>query len=322
VPPGTALSAAKSREATARSNFERVKEEAIRNLGDDFADWALVESSPDQFASNKVPLVVRAVAAARELLAAENELKLADEAVVAVQEASTSATVADLKYIVGPIVGALSLLQVGLEQLGSRMDEISGRVDDIAEQTTGLRKSIQQDLTATANHTRKDLVASARTIHQHVAKELQQHKAGQGAYSLAQMKEQEADCGVLRSSGHTAQQLKEVGYSAQQLKEGGYSAQQMKEVGYTVQQLKEVGYSAQQLKEGGYSAKQLQQGGYPASDVGGVFGLKVQALLNDIGYPASALTAYQHTREWEPVGYKCWRCCNCRDQRSKYCQDK
>jgi hypothetical protein len=155
--PGATLSAAKSREATARSNFERVKEEAICNLGDDFADWALVESSPDQFVSNKLPLFVRAVTAARELLAAENEVKLADEAVVAVQEATTAATVADIKDIVGAL--AMSF-QIGLDQLGSRMDEISGRVDEIAEQT---RKSIQQDL-----------VTTGRTIHQHVAAELQQ----------------------------------------------------------------------------------------------------------------------------------------------------
>jgi biotin operon repressor len=313
VPPGTTLSAAKSREATARSNFERVKEEAICNLGDDFADWALVESSPDQFTSNKLPLFVRAVTAARELLAAENDLKLADEAVVAVQEASTGATVADVKDVVGTILMAF---QVGLEQLGSRMDsrmdEISGRVDDIAEQT---RKSIQQDL-----------VTTGRTIHQHVAKELQQHKAGQGAYSLAQMKEQGAECGVLRSSGPTfvVPQMKEAGYSAQQLKEVGYSAQQLKEGGYSIQQLKEGGYSIQQLKEGGYSAQQLQQEGYPVSDVGGVFGLKGQA-LHDIGYPASALTAYQHTSGWgsNGLGGPTWySCCQCTNKSSKYCKGK
>jgi hypothetical protein len=82
------------------------------------------------------------------------------------------------------------------------------------------------------------------------------------------MNEQGIDSGVLRSSGHSAQQMKEGGYSARQLKEAGYSAQQ------------------------------LQQGGYPASDVGRVFGLKGQA-LHHIGYPASALTAYQHTGQWQ-----------------------
>jgi hypothetical protein len=48
----------------------------------------------------------------------------------------------------------------------NRVDE---NVKEIAEQTTGLRKSIQQDL-----------VATGRTIHQHVAKELQQHNTRQG----------------------------------------------------------------------------------------------------------------------------------------------
>jgi 3-deoxy-D-manno-octulosonate 8-phosphate phosphatase KdsC-like HAD superfamily phosphatase len=167
LPPGDTLVAAKLRLTTARTNFERVKEEAIRNLGDDFVDWPLLESSPDQFATNKVPLVVRAVNVASELLAAEGELKLADEAVVAVHEASTLATIADFKDILGA-------LQISLEQLGTRidnrMDEISGRVEEIAEQT---RKSIQQDL-----------VTTGRTIHQHVAKELHQHKALGKAHTL------------------------------------------------------------------------------------------------------------------------------------------
>jgi hypothetical protein len=249
-------------------------------LGDDFADWALVKSSPDQFTSNKLPLFVRVVAAARELLAAENEVKLADEAVVAVQDASTQATAADVKDI-KDMMGAMSTaFQVGLEQLGSRMDEISGRVDDIAEQTTGLRKSIQQDL-----------VTTGRTIHQHVAKEIHQ------------------------------QLMKEGGYSAQLMKEGGYSAQQLHDGGYSAQQLKEVGYSAEQLKEVGYSAQQLQQGGCPASDIAGLFGLKGQA-LHDIGYPASALTAYQHPRGWKEGSHLKWYCCQCTNQSSKYCKDK
>jgi hypothetical protein len=93
------------------------------------------------------------------------------------------------------------------------MGEISGRVDEIAEQTTGLRKSIQQDL-----------VTTERTIQQHVTWELQQQKAGLGAYSLTQLRELGADSGVLRRNGHTAEQLKEAGFSAQQLKEGGFSA--------------------------------------------------------------------------------------------------
>jgi ribosomal protein L13E len=251
LPPGDTLAAAKSRVTTARNNFERIKEEVIRNLGEDFVDWPLLESSPDQFDANKIPLVVRAVTAAQELLAAEGEAKLADEAVVAVHEASTPATIADLK----DIIGAIQLLGTRMD---NRMDEISGRVDEIAEQTNGLRKSIQQDL-----------VTTGRTIHQHVAKELQQHKAGQGAYSLAELKELGVDCGVLRSSGHTAQQLKELGFSAQQLKEAGFSAQQLKEAGFSAQQLKEVGFSAQQLKEAGFSAQQLKQGGYEDAEIGG-----------------------------------------------------
>jgi hypothetical protein len=148
-----------------------------------------------------------------------------------VHEASTPATIADLKDMIGAF-------QIGLEQLGTRidnrMDEISGRVDEITnrmdEQTNGLRKNIQQDL-----------VTTGRTIHQHVVKELQQQKAGQGAYSLAELKDQGAEGGVLRSSGHTAQQLKEVGFSAQQLKESGFEDAEIRGAGYQETELAAAG---------------------------------------------------------------------------------
>jgi intracellular multiplication protein IcmE len=138
------------------------------------------------------------------------------------------------------------------------------------------------------------------------------------------MKEQGADCGVLHSSGHTAQQLKEAGYSAQQLKEGGYSAQQLKEVGFSVQQLNEGEFSAQQLKEAGFSAQQLKEGGFSAAAVGGAFSLKGQALQDDIGYPAIELAAFRHTQNWtnnnDYTPSARYYCCHCRTQSSTYCQ--
>jgi biotin operon repressor len=89
---------------------------------------------------------------------------------------------------------------------------------------------------------------------------------------------------VLRSSGHTAQQLKEVGYSAQQLKEGGYSVQQLKEVGYSAQQLKDGGYSAQQLKEAGYSVQQLKQSGYEEAEIVGAGYQQTELVAAGAGY--------------------------------------
>jgi hypothetical protein len=170
----------------------------------------------------------------------EAQLSKATQGLLEVGSGLVSATQSSLEH-------AVERLQRETVSTVNRVDE---NVKGIARQTTGLRKIIQQDL-----------VTTGRTIHQHVAKELQQHKAGQGAYSLAQLKKEGADCGVLRRSGHTAKQLKEVGYSAQQ----------------------------------------LQEGGYPVSDVGGLFGLKGGQALHDVGYPASALTAYQlHTEQWSP----------------------
>jgi hypothetical protein len=275
LPPGDTLLAAKSRVTTARNNFEKAKEEAICNLGVDFVDWRLLESSPDQFARARVPLVLRTATAACELIAAENGRKLADQAVVAVQEASTPATLADVKDLVGAF-------QTGFDQLGTRMDEICDRVEEIAEQTAGLRKSIQQDL-----------VTTGRTIHQHVVKELQQQKVGLGAYSPAEMKEQGADSRLLNYIGHTAQQLKEAGYSPRQVMEGGFLA----------------------------------------TEVGAAFGLKGQALQDSVGYCATELTAFRHTKRWDnrnrnpgycvadPNEFHPWYpCCRCRNKSSRYCK--
>ena len=100
---------------------------------------------------------------------------------------------------------------------------------------------------------------------------------------------QDCGCPVLRKSGYTAGDMKNIGYTAKQLRDCGFTLAQLIAAGFSAKDLQEAGYTAAQLKAAGFSAKDLQEAGFTAAQLKAA-GFSAKD-LQEAGFTAAQLKA-------------------------------